>query len=256
MLRYVFNDSEITQWIYVKANSRVVEFVVKANWRERFVVVKNEFRLGIKGLHAVYEIPYGVIERPNRPGNSWEAAKFEVPAWRWGGDLSDDDYGVAILNRGGVQGYGARDNVIGLTLWRSPMFPPNPFLDYGNVTVEYAIYPHIGDWVSARVPKVAQAYNTPLRPVNGYAGEMKFLEISTDSVLMESVKLGEDDSSLIMRLWEPYGKHTIVGIRIAGRFSNAEETDLLERGVGKVDLSAIQLSPFEIKTIALRNWTL
>ncbi len=252
MLKYLFNGSEVTQWIYIKANSRIVEFRVEADWRERFVVVRNEFRLGIKGLHAVYEIPYGVIERSSRPSNSWEYAKFEVPAWRWG-DLSDYDYGVAIINRG-VQGYSARDNVIGLTLWRSPMFP-NPFLDYGNINIEYAIYPHIGNWVDAKVPKVAQLYNVPLRVISGYSTELKFLDLSNDSVLLESVKLGEDNNSLILRLWEPYGRHCRVGINTIGHFSYAEETDLLERGMGKVDINALSFYPFEIKTVVLRNWT-
>ena len=61
--------------------------------------------------------------------------------------------------------------------------------------------------------------------------------------------------TLILRLWEPYGRHCRVGINTIGHFSYAEETDLLERGMGKVDINALSFYPFEIKTVVLRNWT-
>ena len=46
---------------------------------------------------ATYEIPYGSIERPTTRNNSWEKAKFEVPALRWA-DLGDAEHGFSLIN--------------------------------------------------------------------------------------------------------------------------------------------------------------
>ncbi|MFP3159955.1 MAG: glycoside hydrolase family 38 C-terminal domain-containing protein [Vulcanisaeta sp.] len=251
-VKYLFNNSEIDEWVSIETNSRLVNVRITANWRERLVVVRYEFEVGVRGDYAVYEIPYGVIKRPNNPSNSWELAKFEVPAWRWG-ELGDEDYGVAIINKG-TQGYSAMSNTIGLTLWRSPMFP-NPFLDLGNISVEFAIYPHGGDWTKAETPRIAQSYNTPLRTALGKSSiSGKSLLTMRGGALLESVKVGEDGKSLVMRLWEIYGRETTVELEVTGNFTSAEEADLLERSCGKLDMRSISLKPFEIKTVILRDW--
>ncbi len=67
---------------------------------------------------ATYEIPYGTIDRPTTRNNSWEKAQFEVPALRWA-DLGDGKHGFSLINES-KYGYDASDNVLRLSLLRSP----------------------------------------------------------------------------------------------------------------------------------------
>lgn len=46
---------------------------------------------------ATYDIQYGNIERVTHSNTSWYAAQFEVCGHKWA-DLSEDDYGVSLLN--------------------------------------------------------------------------------------------------------------------------------------------------------------
>ncbi|WP_084019821.1 alpha-mannosidase [Vulcanisaeta thermophila] len=249
-LTYEFKKSLVTQLIHVKDHSRIIEFEVDADWRERFIVLRNEFILGIKGEHATYEIPYGVIERNNKPSNPWDAAKFEVPASRWG-DLWDTDYGVAIINRG-LQGYSALENVIGITILRSPMFP-NPFLDYGKAHVEYAVYPHRGSWIDGQVPRIAQEFNVPVRIVKGKTVSESFMEIKNPGILLEALKWSEDDkNTIVIRMWETHGKETRASLEINGEYESIYEADLLERVTGNLDPEKIVFKPYEIKTVLIR----
>ena len=68
------------------------------DWHETHVLLKAAFPLAATSGKATYEIPYGSIERTTLRTNSWEKAKFEVPAMRWA-DLGDASYGVSILKR-------------------------------------------------------------------------------------------------------------------------------------------------------------
>ena len=73
---------------------------------------------------ATYEIPYGTIERPTTRTNSWDEAKYEVSALHWA-DLSDGKHGLSLINEA-KYGYDCKDNVLRLTLLRSPLSPdPN-----------------------------------------------------------------------------------------------------------------------------------
>jgi alpha-mannosidase len=249
-VEYTFRKSRIRQRICLNAFSRRVDVENEVDWRERLTLLKAVYRLGIFGRNASFEIPYGVIDRPTRPSNSWEEAKFEVPALRWV-DVWDPDYGVAIINDG-RQGYSVEENTISITLLRSPIFP-NPLLDYGINNFKYAIYPHVGDWREARVPRVAYEFNQPLTVVYGTSGgEASFMELDNPAVMLEALKWGED-SGIVLRLYETYGINTCLSIK--GGFISGEgvETDLLELSeYGKVDLGRICFRPYEVKTILIR----
>ncbi|WP_148678514.1 alpha-mannosidase [Vulcanisaeta distributa] len=249
-VNYRFRESSIRQRICVNAFSRRVDVENEVDWRERLTLLKAVYKLGIFGHSASFEVPYGVVNRPTRPSNTWEVAKFEVPALRWV-DVWDPDYGVAILNDG-RQGYSVEENTVTITLLRSPIYP-NPFLDYGHNKFTYAIYPHSGDWRTAQVPRRAYEFNQPLIIVEGTAGgDSSFLEITNPAIMLEALKWGED-SGIVLRLYETYGVNTCTEVR---GFIKGEgvETDLLElNNYGNADLGNLCFRPFEIKTILVKS---
>jgi len=59
-------------------------------------------------------------------------------------DLREGDYGVSLLNDC-KYGHDIRDNVIRITLLRSPTMP-DPMADYGERQFKYSLYPHAGAW--------------------------------------------------------------------------------------------------------------
>ena len=95
-----------------------VDVVNDIDWHETHILLKAAFPLAASSSKATYEIPYGSIERPTTRNNSWEDAKFEVPALRWA-DLGDGQHGFSLINES-KYGYDAKGNVLRLSLLRSP----------------------------------------------------------------------------------------------------------------------------------------
>jgi alpha-mannosidase len=92
-----WQHSHFQQDITLYAGSDVVEVANDFDWHEDHILLKAAFPLAASSASATYEIPYGSIERPTTRNNSWEAAKFEVPALRWA-DLGDADHGFSLIN--------------------------------------------------------------------------------------------------------------------------------------------------------------
>ncbi len=133
-----WQHSKFVQEIMLYAGSDEVVVANDIDWHETHVLLKAAFPLRATSQKATYEIPYGSIERPTTRNNSWEQAKFEVPALRWA-DLGDGQHGFSLINES-KYGYDDKDNVLRLTLLRSPTWP-DPEADRGHHHFSYALYP-------------------------------------------------------------------------------------------------------------------
>ncbi len=151
--------SKFVQEISLDAGADQVEVANDVDWHETHVLLKAAFPLAASGPKATYEIPYGSIERTTLRNNSWEKAKFEVPAMRWA-DLGDASHGVSVLNDS-KYGYDAEGNTLRITLLRSPTWP-DPDADRGRQQFRYAIYPHAGEWKQALTVRRGYELNYPL----------------------------------------------------------------------------------------------
>ncbi|MGC8566915.1 MAG: alpha-mannosidase [Caldisphaera sp.] len=228
----------------------VIEINHDINWLENLRLLKFIIETNLSGQYNHAEIPYGVIERPTQPSNSWDEAKFESPMWKWV-ELWDPDYGIALINYG-RQGYNAYSNAVGLTLLRSPLFP-NPDLDRGHLDITYWIYPHLNSWRESLTPKIAMELNNKIKYAAGFIEEKSHFDIDPQKILFGSLKYSEDGESIILRLWEPYGKNSCIMLNIDG-FSIIGETDILENKlISKGEYNKICFKPYEIKTIKLKK---
>ena len=88
-----------------------------------------EFAWNILTDQVTYETQFGTIQRPTHYNTSWESAKFEVVGHKFA-DMSEYGYGVALMNDC-KYGYAAHDNVVRLSLIRSPK-APDPNCDIGK----------------------------------------------------------------------------------------------------------------------------
>ena len=252
-----WQSSKFVQDIQLYANTDTVDVINDIDWHETHVLLKAAFPLAATGPMATYEIPYGNIDRPTTRNNSWEQAKFEVPAMRWA-DLGDAQHGFSILNEA-KYAYDAAGNVLRLTLLRSPTWP-DPEADRGHQHFSYALYPHAGSWKQALTERRGYQYNYELlaEQVAPHTGTLplthSWISVEPENVVLTAVKKAEDSNSLIFRVFEWAGKQSTVTFTVPEGATAATETNLMEKPEGQPltvsgNKVTTNISPYEILTV-------
>ncbi|HEX2949582.1 MAG TPA: glycoside hydrolase family 38 C-terminal domain-containing protein, partial [Armatimonadota bacterium] len=255
----ISEQSSLVQLVHLEANTRRVDFETFIDWHESHKLLKVAFPVDVLSPQATYEIQYGHVERPTHANTSWDLARFEVCGHKWA-DLSESDYGVALLNDG-KYGYDTRGNVMRLSLLRSPK-DPDPEADMGQHHFTFSLLPHRGNLESSGVPLAGYDINVPLLvqqlPVQdgNLAQTHSYLHIDKPNLLIESVKRAEDGDGIIVRLYEAYRRRGTARLITNGLCSRVTRTDLLERNQEEllVQGGAVNLPfhPFELITLRLR----
>ncbi len=255
-----WHNSKFVQDIELYAGSDQVNVVNDIDWHETHVLLKVAFPLAASSNMATYEIPYGTIERPTTRNNSWEQAKFEVSALRWA-DLSDGNHGFSLINES-KYGYDCKDNLLRLTLLRSPV-EPDPNADRGHHHFSYALYPHGGDWETALTVRHGYNYNYKLKAmqVEPHIGtlplEHSFIELKDNNVVLTAVKKAEDANGIILRFYEWAGKDSNVEIHVPPGARSATVTNLMEKPEGAPlhfagpDEITVPVHPYSIMTVRI-----
>jgi len=251
--------AQMVQYIRLEANSRRLDFETYIDWHEDKALLKVAFPVNIHSSRATYEIQYGHIERPTHRNTSWDVARFEVPAQKWA-DLSESDYGIALLNDG-KYGYDIQRNVMRLSLLRATT-DPDPQADRGQHHFTYSLLPHRGDASNSGVPLAGYDLNVPMRalllPVQEgvLAQTHAYFRLDKPNLVLDSVKRAEDGDGIIIRLYEAFRRRGTARLITNGLCSRATRTDLLERNQEEVEVrgGAIWLDyrPFEIITLRLQ----
>jgi alpha-mannosidase len=252
-----WQNSKFVQQIVLNAGSDQAEVVNDIDWHENHILLKAAFPLSASAPFATYEIPYGSIERPTTRNNSWEKARFEVPALRWA-DEGDGQHGLSLINDSKF-GYDAVGNLLRLTLLRSPT-SPDPDADRGHQHFRYALYPHVGDWKQAMTVRHGYEFNeAPVAmQVAAHAGAMpskfSFVTVSADNVVLSAMKKAEDSDALVFHMYEWAGKYGAVELKIPHGATGAAETNLMEQPGGKAlaidnDRIRVAIHPFEILAV-------
>jgi alpha-mannosidase len=252
-----WQDSKFVQDISLYAGLDRVDVANNIDWHETHVLLKAAFPLASSAAQATYEIPYGSIERPTTRNNSWEKAKFEVPALRWA-DLGDRTHGFSLINES-KYGYDAKGNVLRLSLLRSPTWP-DPDADRGHHQFSYSLYPHSGDWKQALTVRRGYEFNYRLRAfqVEAHDGilpaEHSFVGVEGGDVVLTALKKTEDGDALLLRFYEWAGKTADVQITLPQGASTASLTNLMEKTIGEPLSVAnhqitVPVHPYEIVSV-------
>jgi alpha-mannosidase len=253
-----WQSSKFVQDIQLCAGSNQVNIVNDIDWHETHVLLKAAFPLAASSAKATYEIPYGTIQRSTERTNSFEKAQFEVPAQRWA-DLGDGQHGFSLINESKF-GYDCRDNVLRLTLLRSPT-SPDPEADRGHHHFSYSLYPHAGDWKQALVMHKGYEYNYKLtaQQLEAHEGrlptEHSFVKVNADNVVLTAMKKAEDADGLILHMFEWAGNAGNVEVSLPENATGATLTNLMEKPEGealpvKDGKVTVPVHPFEI--VAMR----
>lgn len=255
----VWQNSRFVQDISLYAGMNRVDVTNDMDWHESHILLKTAFPLAASSSEATYEIPYGTIARPTTRNNSWESAKFEVPALRWA-DLGDGQHGFSLINES-KYGYDAKGNVLRLSLLRSPK-DPDPQADQGHHHFTYSLYPHSGDWKKARTVARGYEFNYKLQAfqVEPHTGsltpEHSYVSVDAPNLVLTAMKKTEDGDGLLLRLYEWAGKSGEADIAVPQGATAARLANLMEEtSDGELPLTngrvKVPYHPFEIVSIRL-----
>lgn len=248
-----FRESSIRQDIVIRPDDRAIRFETNADWQEwgdfdrDAPMLKACFSPDVQNATAVYEIPFGAIERP--------ADDHEYPALGWV-DASDGRHGFAILNDC-KHGHHCRGNALELTLIRSGWLPDQKS-DVGAHAFTYAILPHALSWREGGVARAAQALGRPLTAYSAAGEGAGFSLASLDSkdAILSGIKRSEDGRDMIARIYNPAPEPSEAVLKLGFDAASVTFCDLLETPEGgRVPISgrkiALSLRPHEILTLRI-----
>ena len=245
--------STLIQDVVFHSTTPQVDFETVVEWAEKRTLMKVLFPLNIWAEKARHEIQYGHAERPTHTNLIQDRARFEVCAHKWT-DLSDDGFGVALLNDS-KYGVSVEGGEIGLSLLKSGVHP-DPRGDEGRHTMIYSLLPHDGPFSVAAVVRPAYELNVP--PVIVSAGEAvddlpSLLSVDAPNVIVEAVKWAEEGNAFVVRMYEAGRAGTRATLTLNVPVLSVEETNLLEEKAEPVTLTenrvTLDFRPFEIKTL-------
>jgi alpha-mannosidase len=254
-----FEDSTITQRMTVYARTPRLDFETHVDWQQSQVLLKAAFPVQVHSTRATYEIQFGNVERPTHRNTSWDWARFESVGHKWA-DLSEGGYGVSLLNDC-KYGYDIHNNVLRLTLIKSPIWP-DPTADRGEHRFTYSIFPHAEDWY--RGGTVAQGYrlNNPLTAVVEPAHQgalppvFSLVSCEAPNVMIETVKRAEAGDGIVVRVYE-FGNRRGPAELVFGRPLTAVfATNLLEEEAEAVAFTGrrvtLHMTPYAIRTLKVQ----
>jgi len=240
-------------------------------------ILRAQFSTGVKTDIVHAEMPFDVVQRaiPLPDTRDWREPYRPVQPHRSFVDVSDGQRGVALLNRGLTQ-YEAVDDpqrTLALTLFRAHRAWNSVRLAYypdeggtqlqGHHFYEYALMPHQGNWDEADIFIQAEWFNVPFSVGVAGPGEgtlppsQSFLELKGKGLVLDALKKGEWDDSLIVRISNPTGRKVNGSIRLHRKPAKAQLVNLMETEV-QADMQvtdkgvAVSLKSRQILTLRLQ----
>ena len=227
-VRSAYQSSSLVQDFTMYPNLEKIDVHVTVDWREQFKALKLRFPLNLNHMSAVYEVPYGHIER--------FANGEEDPGQRWldvSGTSRDsgEGYGLSLLNDGKYS-FDVHIREIGLTVLRSPIYAhhipaePEPggqyqFVDQGIQRFTYTLLPHVGGWTTAgTVRRAAELNQRPTALISTYHPHgtlpqcASFVQVDRDNVNVTALKQAEGSDDMILRCYETCRMATIATITL------------------------------------------
>ena len=283
-----WGKSRFIERAYIYRSYPRIDYDMEVHWLETgsdttdSPMLRAVFPVAVDNARFFCQVPFDVVERPvngmmnGKPAPSslrhyddygivGQPNDGEVPAQKWV-DLSDGKVGIALLNKT-KYGHSYVDGDLRITLMRAAG-APDIYPNLGKFDINYAIYPHTGDWKNGLWAE-GDDFNVPV-----YAGEppslalvkehatrpeeASFFSIDNPGVIMSGIKQAEDGKELIIRLAETEGKETTVNVKLPVAISSVRRLNIVElplesASAPQVNGQSVQLKirPNEIVTLGI-----
>lgn len=243
-----YGSSRLTLDWLLYAGSRQVEVRATLDWHEHLKMLKFSFPVNVEAPKATYEIAYGAMERATEGE--------EDPGQRWvdvTGTQAGKPFGLAIVNDA-KYGYSVSGSDLRVSVARGAVYANHepselkPDVDYnwmdqGVQHLRMLLVPHAGSWQDAGVVRLAEELNTEVPIVyqgihpGSRAPSGSLLSVDATDVVVEAVKLAEDNDDIIVRSYETAGRATKATLQMP--FAHTTWTG--------------NYRPFEIKTLRVQR---
>lgn len=223
-IRSRFGRSQADQYISLYREVDTIDCRLRINWQESYRMLKVVYETSIDAPQVNVDTAYGYQERSTRGE--------EEPCQAWidlAGTVHGRPYGLAVLNDG-KYGFDVRDNVLRLSLLRSPAYAHHeparytadsvvPIMDQGWHDVRLRLIPHPGDWQDAGVVRRAWELNEPcaVHVESAHPGPLpattSFLTCEDGSSVINVLKMSEDGAAMVLRGYETSGRESKTNVR-------------------------------------------
>ncbi|MDD5698756.1 MAG: glycoside hydrolase family 38 C-terminal domain-containing protein [Victivallaceae bacterium] len=243
-------NSKFTVTYEIGANNPAVSINIKGLWLETgnknagYPSLRMPFAFNLDAAEAVYEIPFGAINRDLKHDE-------EVPALQWAkvvGTGKGKPAGGLLLNDC-KYGHALDGDTLRISLLRSSCHP-DPAPDLGEHEINLALLPFSGNLSTAECTEHGQNFNRSLKVIGTdlHPGELppagQFIKISADNVIVSGFKKAEHTAGIVIRLYETEGKNSkpeIIFDDVFGKIKAAATVDLMERPIA--DLPENRIGP-------------
>jgi alpha-mannosidase len=245
--------SEIMQQISLYPGERMLRFSHQVLWQEHHKMLRLSFSPDIYAEYATCGIQMGAVQRPTKPRNQWDNARFEFPAQGFV-DLSDASKGCSLICTE-KYGYSVKENTIEMALLRSPA-DVDPEADMGHQEYSYAFYCHASPFADAHVAETADAFGTQLKlsPCEANPGlplGQSFC-FENSRLILKHIKPAEDGKGIILRCFEPIGSPCSDTLVSRSSIAKLSKCNMLEETLCELPVDApITAKAFEIITLRL-----
>lgn len=237
----ISQTSTIEQKMKCLKKHRRITWESNVDWNERHQLLRTQFPLALSCDNAIYDVPFGHIQRSTHTNTSWERARFEVPAHRYAA-LRDEEIIVALMSDS-KYGYSATKNELSLSLLRSSG-APDPNADKGSHQFTYGLA--ISTDGLGTIQSHAAMINSPPILVSS---KFRFLvQTGCTQVIVETIKISEDGGSLVIRLRQWSGVEATISPTFDPSLdvSTLRLVTMIEEELPQIE--RFRFTPFEVKT--------
>lgn len=250
---YKSGSSTYTQEILAYAGVPRVDAHLTVDFHDYNVLVKSVIPTSLSSPSAYFDVPFYAVNRPTD-------GHVDVPMQKWMDLSQGTTYGLSVLND---CKYGADVNgsVMRLSLLRGT-HSPDATGDAGTHLINYALYPHPGDWRRARTTRFGYEFNVPIRvmPSTVHTGNLgpshSFVATYCPNTVVTAFKRAEDGNGYILRYYETDGNTLTGGIALPKTVVSAAPVNMLEHPQsGSVSPSGssvtVTTQPYRIQTMRI-----
>lgn len=206
-----YNDSKLTQYFSLVKGENKLYVTANADWHEKHKMLKIKWPMAVENPSAFYEIPFGIIERP---ADGEEECGINFTA------VKGTNGGFALVNNN-TYSSSVKDGTIYHTVLRSPIYgdhggprtDESEFTSQGRFDFKYIMMP-VGDGWSD-VVKCGKLLNKGFTNIldTWHKGTLcnkpySSLKCDCENVIVSALKRSEDNTGIIVRLYETEGKAT------------------------------------------------